>query len=201
MIKFLDGKVEFFVGDEKVVINVSGIGFIVRVNPSLLSKMKPGDNIRVYTSLVFNPSNFTFDLYGFETFEKCELFDSLRSVSKIGPKTAMKMLSTLEPKTIISMIVSGNLEGLSRLPGIGKKGAERIIIELKNRFDHVFFNTVSTNNFSEAIEALKSLGYSNNVANNAVRKVFEDFPKSSELDTSDIVKRALKYIISQGGNE
>jgi len=198
LIKFLDGEIEFIEG-EKVVINVSGIGFVVKVNPSFLSKLKVKKSVRIYTSLIFNPNNFSFDLYGFETLEECKLFDSLRGVSKIGPRIAMKILSTLEPKMIASMIINSDSEGLSKLPGIGKKGAERIIMELRNKLDYGTLEPVNTSNFSEAIEALKSLGYSNNVANNAVRKVLEN--SSDLLDTSEIVKRALKYIMSQGGNK
>ena len=90
------------------------------------------------------------------------------------------------------------------MPGIGKKVAERLIIELKGKIDHDFseiVNTriVNTSNFSEAVEALRNLGYSNNVANNAVRMVIES--SKEPLNTSTLIKRALKYIMAQGEKE
>jgi len=204
LIKFLEGKVEG-INENGAILNVSGIGFFVKLGSSFLKKLRAdGKSIRIYTSLIFNPNNFSFDLYGFESSEQCELFEALRSVSKIGPKIAMKILSSVEPKILISMIVNEDVESLSKLPGIGKKVAERLIIELKGKIDHDFseiVNTriVNTSNFSEAVEALRNLGYSNNVANNAVRMVLES--SKEPLNTSTLIKRALKYIMAQGEKE
>ncbi|MCD6546044.1 MAG: Holliday junction branch migration protein RuvA [Thermotogae bacterium] len=199
MIKFLEGKVEG-INENGAILNVSGIGFFVKLGSSFLKKLRAdGKSIRIYTSLIFNPNNFSFDLYGFESSEQCELFEALRSVSKIGPKIAMKILSSLEPKILISMIVNEDVESLSKLPGIGKKVAERLIIELKGKIDHDFSEIVNTSNFSEAVEALRNLGYSNNVANNAVRMVIES--SKEPLNTSTLIKRALKYIMAQGEKE
>ncbi|MDI3472375.1 MAG: holliday junction helicase RuvA [Thermotogaceae bacterium] len=197
MVKFLEGKVEKLTS-EGLILNVSGIGFLIKTNQSFLRKLENAteEKIRVYVSLIFNPNNFSFELYGFENIEQCELFEALRSVSKIGPKIAMKIISSVEPKLVVSMIVNEDVESLSKLPGIGKKGAERIVMELKNKIDHDFSEIVYTNNFSEAIEALKNLGYSNTIASQAVKTVMEN--SSEPVDTSVLIKRALKYIMTQG---
>lgn len=195
----MEGKVEG-INENGAILNVSGIGFFVKLGSSFLKKLRAdGKSIRIYTSLIFNPNNFSFDLYGFENSEQCELFEALRSVSKIGPKIAMKILSSVEPKILISMIVNEDVESLSKLPGIGKKVAERLIIELKGKIDRDLSEIVNTSNFSEAVEALRNLGYSNNVANNAVRMVIES--SKEPLNTSTLIKRALKYIMAQGEKE
>lgn len=197
MIKFLEGKVEKLTS-EGLILNVSGVGFFIKISQSFLKTLEneAKEKIRVYVSLIFNPNTFSFELYGFENAEQCELFEALRSVSKIGPKIAMKIMSNVEPRLIASMIIKEDVESLSKLPGIGRKGAERIVMELKNKIDHNLSEAIYTSNFSEAVEALKNLGYSNAVASQAVRMVLEN--SNEPIDTSVLIKRALKYIMTQG---
>ncbi|HDM70645.1 MAG TPA: hypothetical protein ENG58_04455, partial [Thermotogales bacterium] len=105
MMDFIEGRIEW-IDKNSIIVNVNGFGIALIPVESLVEKLETGMKIRIYTSLVFNVNNGSFEVYGFDTREKRDLFEKLRGVSKIGPKTALRVLSTVEPSDLIDMITS-----------------------------------------------------------------------------------------------
>jgi len=175
--------------DKFLVINVGGIGFKVYSTADLIqSSGKIGEKISVYTHLVVRED--ALDLYGFTTKEEMLFFEKLISISGIGPKTAINILSVTTVATIKRAITTGDISHLVKVSGIGKKIADKIVLELKGK---VFSEEgdVSSNNKDEidAVETLKALGYSQKDAREALQEVGK-----SVISISDRVKHALKIL-------
>jgi Holliday junction DNA helicase RuvA len=135
-------------------------------------------------------------LYGFLTLEELEMFELLISISGIGPKAAIGILTIAEPKTIRAAVLSGDSSILTRVSGVGKKTAERVILELKNRIAELPGEDQGTARAdSEAIEALVSLGYSATQAREALKSVPEKVK-----DVSERVREALKFLGKKTAN-
>jgi Holliday junction DNA helicase RuvA len=132
----------------------------------------------------------TFALYGFIILDELEMFELLISISGIGPKAAIGILSIAEPKTIRAAVISGDSSILTRVSGVGKKTAERVILELKNRIEELpGEDQGAAKADSEAIEALASLGYSVSQSREALKSVPEKVK-----DVSERVRAALKNL-------
>ncbi|MDD5081903.1 MAG: Holliday junction branch migration protein RuvA [Dehalococcoidales bacterium] len=194
MIASLQGKVEAL-GSDWVVVNVSGIGFRVYAPTSTLSTLGAiGTQIKLHTYLHLREDNVT--LCGFTTGEELGLFQNLLSVSGIGPRLALAMLSAMNPETLTAAIVSGSVDILTEIPGIGKKTANRLILELKDKLSTIMVTAaaiqISEEN-TEVIAALTSLGYSLAEANRAVSSL----PPASGLALEEKVKRALQYFTTK----
>ena len=154
------------------------------------------EDMKIFTRLIVREDSLT--LYGFLDRDSRMLFDLLTTVSTIGPKVAMGILSNMEIANIVKYIKTSNIEQLTKVPGIGKKTAQRIILELKDKLDGFDFLLAKTeNDFEEyeedldkepAIEALINLGYNKYEASKALEKV------DMSLDISDIIKQALKNL-------
>ncbi len=183
MIRYLRAKVSF-VGEGYAIFDLSGIGIEVFMDDASLSLLKVGEEVTVHTAVIFGDEP---KIYGFLEQEKREMFLRLLTVSKLGPKTALKMLSSVDVESLVSMIVSGDVEAISKLPGVGKKMAERIVAELK---DSVSDMGVSGIRVHEAVEALKALGYTTAEALKAVREVAHE-----GMDVSEMVKKALSILM------
>jgi holliday junction DNA helicase RuvA len=131
------------------------------------------------------------DLYGFDDQRQREIFNLLLGVSGIGPKTAMNIISCVEPNRFLDEVASENLDYLVSLPGIGKKGAQRIVLELKERITRQYktrSREASPNMSEDAVAALVTLGYSESQARKAVASVKAD-------TVEDLVRRALKELL------
>ncbi len=202
MIGMLRGKV-WEIQSERLVIDVHGTGYLLTVPYGLLSKAYPEQELVVYTHVVVREDDLS--LYGFSSYEEKQLFLEMLSVSGIGPKAAISLLSTFGAVQIQSAIVSENLNLLTKVPGIGKKTAQRLILELKEKFKgHSSFPTgggslsePSSLTHSEAVQTLLALGFGLEEARQALGQVLKD---SLELTTEEQVKKALRLLVpSQKG--
>lgn len=189
MISAIHGKVEWR-NPESVVINVSGLSFLVLIPSSVPdSFLEPGANIKLYTYLHFREN--VIALYGFLSRQDEELFRILLTVSGIGPKIALSIISALKPEELVQAVATGNPDMLIHIPGIGKKTASRLMLELKDKL--VGVGTVIpgiSEDRADVIAALTNLGFSPSEAMAAVSSLGE----ARELSLEDKVKLALKNI-------
>ena len=162
------------------VVDCGGVGYALNTTLNTLSCVRIGDRVRLYVSSVIRED--CFDLYGFYTQEEKRCFEMLLGVSGVGPKAALGILSSNTPDALSMAIISGNEKALTVVPGIGKKMAQRILLELKDKIDLAAVlkqpameaggaPTVITDAFSEAVAALQSLGYSSSEALKTVRSI------------------------------
>ena len=116
---------------DHVVIEVGGVGLAVRTTPATLAGLRRGEQARLATTLVVREDSLT--LFGFASDEAKELFELVQSVSGVGPKIALALLAVLDPEQLRRALSSGDTVTLTRAPGIGKKGAERLVLELRDK--------------------------------------------------------------------
>ncbi len=190
MIASLYGKLESL-GSDGAIIDVGGIGFQVYMPTSTLSTLgSAGDEVKLYTHLHLREDNAT--LYGFATAEERGLFQTLIAVSGLGPKLALAMLSAMRVDQIAMAIATGSSEILTTVPGVGKKMANRLVLELKDKIGAGWITTPATElaqENTEVLAALTSLGYSASEATRAVASL----PPSQELSLEEKIKLALQY--------
>lgn len=187
MIAKIKGKIAYL-RDKYVVVDVAGVGYKVFVTEFTFGKIAGKAEVELYTHTYVREDSL--DLYGFLTLDELEMFELLISISGIGPKAGIGILSIAEPKTIRTAVISGDSSILTRVSGVGKKTAERVILELKNRIAELPGEDQGTAKVdSEAIEALISLGYTNTQAREALKSVPEKVK-----DVSERVKEALKRL-------
>jgi holliday junction DNA helicase RuvA len=190
MIASLQGKLEA-IGTDSVILNVNGIGFQVYLPTSTLSTMgRVGEVVKLYTHLHVRED--VLALYGFGTPDELRLFGILISVSGIGPKLGLAMLSGMKSEQLTMAIATGNDDLLTTIPGIGKKIASRIILELKDKIGAGWITTPQSEIVQEntdVLGALISLGYS---AAEAARAI-ASFPRSNNLSLEEKIKLALQY--------
>ncbi len=185
MFAFLSGKV-FYCGDEYIILLVGQIGFKVFVNSSVIEGCIKDEHLELHIHT--NVRENSIDLYGFKTEEELNLFEKLVSISSIGPKTALSIL-TYSVEEIQNAIQKGDIDFLSTARGLGKKGAKRIIVELKDKiptFDFVAENS----EYKEAQEALSSMGYKKSEIAPALKEAIKEGGKT----VGDLIKIALKYL-------
>lgn len=196
MFRYIKGTLEE-VGQSYVVIENNSIGYLINTSQNSINALKnDSKQCKMYTHL--NVREDEISLYGFSSQEELDMFHLLLLVSKIGPKVALGVLSTITPGNIKLAIISNDADSLTRAPGIGNKTASRMILELKDKIGKdinmgkVDFldNTISDDN--EAIEALVSLGYTRSEIMLAFNKI-----NTNELETEDIIKNALKLLARQ----
>lgn len=198
MIGYLKGLVAEKYPD-KFFIDVRGIGYLINTSTSTLSSLSVGKEVQIYTYLHVRED--ILQLYGFSTIYEKELFEKLISVSKVGPKVAISVLSSYEPDILSMAISSKDINAISQVNGVGKKTAERIVLELCDKVDVIIdridgsvnIQESSARVIEEAKDALASLGYSSN----EVLKTVNEFLKNNnnkETNTEDIVKYALNVL-------
>ena len=176
----------------RLVLEVSGIGYEVIVAPDLASNSRVGDLLTLHTSLVVREDSWT--LYGFEKVDSKSLFEQLQSVTGIGPKVASALLAVYTPEELRDAIATQDNAALERVPGIGKKVASRIILELKDKFGGGFRskNSLAGPWRTQVIGALTGLGYSTKEAESALDDVLEEFGRTpTEKDLPEMLKLAL----------
>jgi len=187
MIALIEGKIELKT-DKFVIINVSGVGYKVFSSSLILKELgNKEDQAKLFTHLY--PRENMLDLYGFLTFEELEFFELLMSISGIGPKAALAVLSIASIKDLKTSIASGQVSLLTKVSGIGKKTAERVILELRNKILVPGSDVRKLVSDDEAIDALISLGYSSRQAREALGKV-----PSKVKSIEDRIKQALKTL-------
>jgi Holliday junction DNA helicase RuvA len=190
MIASLKGKLESL-GSDFAVINVGGIGLQVYIPTSTLSTLgSVGGDVKLYTHLHLREDNAT--VYGFVSTEELELFKALINVSGLGPKMALAMLSAMDIEQLTMAIATGNAELLTGIPGIGKKMANRLVLELKDKIGAGLITAPASQLAEEnadVLAALTSLGYSASEATRALASL----PRDQELSLEEKVKLALAY--------
>ena len=199
MISFIKG-ILFSHEEENAIIDVGGIGYHLFIPPNIFPQdKKPGDEVFFYTYLQIKEDSW--QLFGFPLKEQLEVFRLLISVSWIGAKLGMSMLNHFSYRQIISLITSGDSKGLSTVPGIGKKTAQRLVLELKEKFkkmdesawekeDEQVVEHKSLN--EDAVLALIQLGYSAPEARSACLRAYNAL--GPEAETQEIIKGALKLL-------
>ena len=176
----------------RLVVNVSGLGYEVIVAPELASETKIGDLLTLHTSLVVREDAWL--LYGFSSTDAKTLFEGLQSVTGIGPKVASALLAVYSPEELKSAIASQDNAALERVPGIGKKVASRIILELKDKFGGGYRTKSSLSGpwRNQVIGALTGLGYSAKEAETSLDEVLSEFGRTpSNEDLPEMLKLAL----------
>ncbi len=194
MISFLEGKIEHL-GEKQVVLSAGGIGYRVIVSPKLvniLSKTREDVNgkVKLFTHSQLNMREGTFDMYGFDKSEDLDLFHLLTSVSGIGPKGAMNILSVVEPKHLKAAVVNEDADYLKKVSGLGPKTVQRLVLELKNKIDFLDIGDmkgVDLGQEGQAVEALLALGYTQYQAKEALKE-----SKGKTLE--ERVREALKIL-------
>jgi Holliday junction DNA helicase RuvA len=191
MIASLSGKLESLAADG-AVINVGGIGFRVAMPTGALTALgTPGKDVKVYTHLHVREDNLA--LFGFASPEELWLFETLIGVSGLGPKLSLAILSALSPEQVTTAIATGSADMLDMVPGIGKKVASRIILELKEKIGAGWVAapvTKAAQENADVLAALTSLGYS---AAEAVKAVGA-LPVETDLALEEKIKLALQYL-------
>src|SRR5512136_1699181 len=173
-----------------IIVDVSGVGFHVMVPSILRNRLQPGENIYLYTRMIVREDALL--LCGFETKEGREVFDLLLSVNGIGPRLAISVLSTLTPDTIRRAVFNEQAEVFSRVPGIGNKTAQKIVLHLQDRLpsaEGLAPLTKISEVDTEVLAALTSLGYSLVEAQAALQYIPRDTPQ--EVETR--LRIALQY--------
>jgi len=190
MIAGLHGKLESLGGDW-AIINVNGISFQVYMPTSTLSTLGiVGEEVQLHTHLHLREDNAT--LYGFASADELRLFQVLIGVSGLGPKLALAMLSAMSVEQLTMAIATGSTDLLTEVPGIGKKVANRLVLELKEKIGAGWITTAAAElaeEHTDVLAALTSLGYSVAEAKRAVASL----PSSSDLSLEEKIKQALQY--------
>lgn len=178
-------------GADHVVLNVGGVFYKVSMPTAMLGGLgKPGDTVRVHTHLYVREDQMA--LYGTPEERQLRMFETLLGVSGIGPKVALNIIGTMPVDALESAIASGNVDLLTRVPGIGRKTASRLVLELKGKLDLMVAAGISATPTaaSEVVEALTNFGYSPA----EIQAALSALPKDHELQTEEMVMFALKRL-------
>ncbi len=189
MIATIHGEVTIIENDA-LIVEVNGIGMRVHVPATLKEKMKTGESILLYTHFVVRQD--AMSLYGFETLSERDLYTLLLSVSGIGPKLALAILSSITPDTVKRAVFNEEHEILNRVPGVGKKTAQRIVLALQDKLkpsDTLEEVAAMSDTDSEVLAALTALGYSVVEAQTALQSL----PKDAPNDVEERLRLALGY--------
>lgn len=200
MISYIRGELAF-VDSDKAIVDVGGVGYGVFMPGQAMALLpQPGSEVKIYTYL--NVREDAMQLFGFLTRDDLEIFKLVIGVSGIGPKGGLSILSKLSPDDLRFAVLSGDVKAISAAPGIGKKTAEKLIIELKDKLNiedalnHAMgYDTSSvpekdSGMQSEAVQALVSLGYGSTESLRAVKQV-----KLENPSVEDLLKEALKKML------
>ncbi|MFD9732906.1 Holliday junction branch migration protein RuvA [Umezawaea sp. NPDC059074] len=189
MISSLRGQV-LSIGLDHVVVEVGGVGFAVQATPTTLAGLRRGEEATLSTALVVREDSLT--LFGFTDSDARELFGLLQTVSGIGPRIALATLAVLEPDKLRAALADGNISVLTQVPGIGRKGAERLIIELRDKAgplptaDGVADGAPQVR--EQVVEALLGLGFPVKQAETTVDAVIAE---DSSQTTPTVLRRSL----------
>lgn len=197
MIGYIKGIVEE-IGIDHVLLENNDIGYKLNVSSNTIAQLQEGERVKIYTKMIVREDDIS--LCGFYTKEELEMFNLLTSVSKIGTKLGLAILSFATPSQLHLYISSSDTKTLSKAPGVGKKTAERMVLELKDKLGKLAISledmgagpdaSIPTTSDGEAIDALVALGYTGQES-----KVAVDFVKQPGMEVEDIVKKALEYIL------
>jgi len=187
------------VGLDRVVLEVGGVGLLLHTTPGTASALRRGQEASLATTLVVREDSLT--LYGFGTHDERDVFEQVQTVSGVGPRLALAMLAVLDPDRLRAAIGSGDVAALTTVPGIGKKGAERLVLELRDKLGMPRGAGSGTSAApvgagtawrSQVSEALVGLGWSAKQADDAVATVARD--AGADPSVSDLLRAALREL-------
>lgn len=173
---------------ESIQITINGLGYKIFIIKPLLIKIKIGQDIKLFTKLQIKDDSLI--LYGFSNQSEIRCFKRLTSISGIGPKSALNILSLVSLERLQDAIINKEVEALTKISGIGKKTAERIILELEGIIKKDSLSNTDIKNDALSIDALLSMGYSIQQSREAIQQV----SSTQELKAEEKIKRALKIL-------
>lgn len=190
MISSVRGEV-LHVALDHAVVEVGGVGLAVLATPATLATLRRGTQARLDTTLVVREDSLT--LYGFADAEQRTMFTLLQTVSGVGPRLAMAVLAVLEPDVLRGALADGNLTTLMQVPGIGKRGAERMVVELRDKVGDVGSPAPSTGGAvrEQVVGALVGLGFAGKQAESATDAVLTAEPSAT---TAAALRAALSSL-------
>jgi Holliday junction DNA helicase RuvA len=190
------------VAPDGAVVEVGGIGLAVSCSPGTLARLRVGETARLATSLVVREDSLT--LYGFADDDERALFELLQTANGVGPKLAQTMLAVHPPRELRRSIATSDFASLTQVPGIGRKGAERIVIELRDRIGSIdgSDHAVQTGAGITAVapwrnqlaHALAGLGFSGKEAGDAIDVVASDVDPDAAPDVSALLRRIIQLL-------
>ncbi|MFI6866506.1 Holliday junction branch migration protein RuvA [Nocardia sp. NPDC050406] len=185
------------IGLDHAVLEAAGVGYRLNATPATLATLTRGEESRLYTAMIVREDAMT--LYGFADTEARDLFGLLQTVSGVGPKLAMAVLAVLEPEALRKALAESNIAALTRVPGVGKRGAERMVVELRDKVNLVPVQSgppgspvpVTTPVRDQVVEALIGLGFGAKQAEPAVDAILAEEP---DAGTSQTLRAALSVL-------
>ena len=185
---------------DKLVIEVGGVGLSVLINPPTSAGLTLGSQSTLYTSLVVREDSLT--LFGFLTEEVRNLFELVQTVSGIGPKVALSIMGALTPEDLARAISQEDTSAIERVPGIGKKGAQRMILELKGKLSDLSSSTTYKGHQpawrEQLLSALVSLGFSPKESDAAINYVVNDLHGNDHDPANMELSQLLKLALASG---
>lgn len=188
MIGFLTGNI-ISLKPTKVLLDVNGVGYLVNTSINTFENITDKKTISLHIHTSVKEDSIT--LFGFYNETEKEMFELLISVNGIGPKLALSVLSGIQVDELKDAIEAGNLSRLIAIPGVGRKTAERVVLELRSKVDKIKESEGQTISYSikqEAISALTTLGYNFKIAENVVRDIISS---SKNISLEELIKKAL----------
>jgi holliday junction DNA helicase RuvA len=189
-------------GPDGAVVEVGGVGLAVSCSPGTLARLRVGEAARLATSLVVREDSLT--LYGFADDDERALFELLQTANGVGPKLAQTMLAVHPPRELRRAIATSDFASLTQVPGIGRKGAERIVIELRDRIGSIDGSDHSISSGAGVVpvapwrdqlaHALAGLGFSGKEAADAVDVVTADVDPGTAPDVSALLRRSIQLL-------
>ena len=197
MISLINGVVRS-IGSEKVVVEVGGVGLAVSVTSQTGSQLNIGVPVQLFTTLIVREDALT--LFGFLDEESRSTFELVQTVTGIGPKVALAIMGSHSPQTLAAAIAQEDIAAIEKVPGIGRKGAQRLILELKGKITD-FGNAPRSSHHQpvwreQLTSALVSLGFSAKDSDAAINSVVAEYAENgvepTELELSELLKQALQ---------
>lgn len=190
------------VGPDGAVVEVGGVGLAVSCSPGTLARLRVGEVARLATSLVVREDSLT--LYGFADDDERALFELLQTANGVGPKLAQTMLAVHPPRELRRAIATSDYPALTQVPGIGRKGAERIVVELRDRIGAIDGSDAPVGGGvgvvpvapwrDQLAHALAGLGFSGKEATDAIEVVAADVAEEGAPDVSTLLRRSIQLL-------
>jgi Holliday junction DNA helicase RuvA len=190
------------IGPDGAVVQVGGVGLAVSCAPATLARLRVGENARLATSLVVREDSLT--LYGFADDDERSLFELLQTANGVGPKLAQTILGVMPPREVRRAIATSDFATLVKVPGIGRKGAEKIVIELRDRIGAIDGSDASSEGLAgvtaiapwkdQVLHALAGLGFSGKEATEAIEVITADGESPEHPEVAVILRRAIQLL-------
>lgn len=178
---------------DAVVVEVGGVGLSIHTTPTAAAEVRPGMTATFATSLVVREDSLT--LFGFSTSSERDIFETVQTVSGVGPRLALAMVAVHTPEALRHAVATEDLNALQRVPGIGRKGAQRIVLELKDRLGTtaVAGEPVADQRI-QVVEALIGLGWPQRTAQQTVDQVVDSTARVEAAEVANVLRAALRVL-------